>query len=850
MAPLREESLRNRDISCLPLNMCLAKRSEDGQSCLSVVDHLRLVGHVAERLLARMPEPVRKWIPTGAVTLAALHDVGKISPGFQQKIWGDTPVPQVGSLREWGGGFTDDHSQIGESAVRDYCKQQKLPEEWAVVVGLHHGNHSQPLSHHKECYGGSPWADLRLQVIEQIVSLFGPLPDQQPPSTYTALTGLVCVADWVASDETLFPYNRPVDQLVRVIDTVLDQLGFYWPQPKPGFRFEDLFGFAPHKIQADTHRLADRPGLLLVEGPMGCGKTEAALWAAYRLMVENHNHGLYFALPTRWASNLVHTRVQSFLERAFGAHAAARLLHGLAWLHQFFSDPQLSTMLGGGEDFRPGGSWFAPAKRGILWPFAVGTVDQALFGVLRVKHYFLRLFGLAGKVVILDEIHSYDMFTGTLIDSLVQRLVELGCTVIFLSGTLTHDRRKQLGLEVSGGAQAPYPLVVSRGGPVLAPPVPPVCCKQIQLQRKDPATPQFWEDLAHYLSQGASILWVCNTVARAQEAYRQLCSRLSFPATSLDVVHSLMLPWDRRRREERWATRLGKNPSNRGPGLLVATQVVEQSVDLDADLLITDLAPVDILLQRIGRLWRHPRANRPISQAECWLVDYECLQANSQEEFCSRLHPSTRVYAPYVLWRTARTLEGRTLLRFPAEVRALLEGTYIEPQPDDPPWVESLYKELCKRRQKLRDCAVGLQRGELPFLEDDESTTRYSELQTEPVVLVTSVEKRGNQWEIGFLCQKERFLWKPPKQNLFLTAKAVLNTIAVPSSWLKDVPRESLDPQLSRVFGNPARVLQWTESQVLNMLSGRPTPLRYSLEWGLHRLTENRSFYDEHLQPS
>ena len=138
---------------------------------------------------------------------------------------------------------------------------------------------------------------------------------------------------------------------------------------------------------------------------MGMGKTEAALYAAYRLMADGHHHGLYFALPTRLTSNRLHSRLAVFLGQAFGIEAAARLVHGQAWLADRYP---------GGEELRPGGAWFAPIKRALLYPFGIGTIDQALLAVMNVKHGFVRAYGLAGKVVILDEVHSYDEYTGTL----------------------------------------------------------------------------------------------------------------------------------------------------------------------------------------------------------------------------------------------------------------------------------------------------------------------------------------------------------------------------------------------------------------------------------------------------
>ena len=135
--------------------------------------------------------------------------------------------------------------------------------------------------------------------------------------------------------------------------------------------------------------------------PWDRAKQKPALYAAYRLMTAGCHYGLYFALPTRLTSNRIHERVNKFLSKIVAGDQAANLVHGTAWLAQLQS---------GGEEMRSGYAWFHPAKRSLLWPFGVGTIDQALLSVLRVNHYFVRAFGLAGKVVILDEVHSYVLY--------------------------------------------------------------------------------------------------------------------------------------------------------------------------------------------------------------------------------------------------------------------------------------------------------------------------------------------------------------------------------------------------------------------------------------------------------
>ncbi len=185
---------------------------------------------------------------------------------------------------------------------------------------------------------------------------------------------------------------------------------------------------------------------------MGMGKTEAALYAAYQMLVQEKATGIYFALPTQLTSNKIYDRFNSFLHQIVSTETPqhALLLHSGAWL--------MDTEMG--EEGSPGGAWFNHRKRGLLAPFAVGTIDQALMAVMNVKHGFVRAYGLAGKVVILDEVHTYDLYTGTILNALVEFLRQIDCTVIILSATLSQTRRDAL-LQQSTTSEA-YPLITAR----------------------------------------------------------------------------------------------------------------------------------------------------------------------------------------------------------------------------------------------------------------------------------------------------------------------------------------------------------------------------------------------------
>ena len=273
---------------------------------------------------------------------------------------------------------------------------------------------------------------------------------------------------------------------------------------------------------------------------MGFGKTEAALAAAYRLMATGQASGVYFGLPTQITSNRIHERVQPFVNRICNDVEPVRLAHSASWLLDTVQMARLhpaSPDTEGADHVQVARSWFASPKRALLAPFGVGTIDQSLLGVVAAKHFFVRQFGLAGKVVILDEVHTYDLYTSTLIDALVKRLRELECTVIILSATLTEKRRRELlGLSEDQPISATYPLVSGVAGSLIEQPCTPPPPKSIVVRAftGDPLA----EDVIAQAQRGACVLWIRNTVDEAQETYRGLQSAKFQGGPPVALLHS------------------------------------------------------------------------------------------------------------------------------------------------------------------------------------------------------------------------------------------------------------------------------------------------------------------------
>lgn len=727
----------------VPMEVCVAKTYTDSAGRVvpgrTVFEHCQIVGETAREIIARLPPPVTALFPPNALFAAAAHDIGKVSPTFQEKLRRvfDPPVAQAPALRhvnpgiegEWGG-----HAGVSELTAKSLRAPEYVPE----VLGQHHG-FSPPVAGLRatdEIFGGMTWQAERVKLVDELKRALGSdWPNIGSTAQARALAGLTSVADWIGSGEY---FEDPALPWRENIGNALDAAGFVPPDYRSGLEFADVFGFAPRAPQKALVDEVITPGVYVLEAPMGLGKTEAALFAAYRMLSTGRASGIYFALPTQLTSNKIFERFNGFLRQILAKDCAHRslLLHANAWL--------LDTDMG--EEGRPGGAWFNQSKRGLLAPFAVGTIDQALMAAMNVKHGFVRAFGLAGKVVILDEVHTYDAYTGTLLDALVELLRALHCTVIILSATLNQERRsKLLGCELQASG---YPLITAcpNGLPVAEVALPAGNSETVALQLLEDEQRAIEETLAR-AEQGQQVLWIENTVAEAQQRFLDLAARAHELGVACGLLHSRFTADDRQSIEDHWVNQFGK-PGWELRGLqgriLVGTQVLEQSLDIDADFMVSRFAPTDMLLQRMGRLWRHaetPRAEG--ARRECWLLAPELDKAIQQP--LSVFGNSAYVYSPYVLCRSLEVWQSRASLSLPDDIRRLIEATYAPRDEAEPMsrWLHEL--EHGTSRRKGRNALQQLARVTLAeagnTLPESKAQTRYSETDNLEVLLLRNIQR-------------------------------------------------------------------------------------------------------------
>ena len=644
------------------------------------------------------------------IFLIALHDTGKASPAF---IGQDQKAQEA--LRQLGFLFRYVNKKCPHGAITAYVladllqtvsEDNNFPRMFGralgIAVGGHHGTFSGGGEAKQRQRGEGKWEDARKGLVEDLARLFqvplASVPNySQNHAFYVLLAGLTCVADWIGSNEEHFPYAPPgttpeqyAPLAQRRAREAVQAVGWAnWTPPASVATFVELFPSIqspwPCQKQAETlaPQLTGSASLILIEAPMGEGKTEAAMFLADYWIAKLQQQGCYFALPTQAASNQMFGRVRRFIEGRYPDQSVnLQLVHGANLLSEEFTDLRFRTYPeeDGSLDETHGSitveDWFLPKKRSLLAPFGVGTIDQALMAVLQTRHFFVRLFGLAYKTVIIDEVHAYDTYMSELLEQLLAWLRALGCSVVMLSATLPAGKRQKL-LQAYGG-QAPiqsagYPQMTwISGGKSGAVSFPAVQHRQITVQHLNASTAELTEKLREAVKDGGCTAIVCNTVGRAQAVYRILRQQQLVEPENLQLLHSRFPFAEREKRENRALKSFGKGGPRPQAAILVSTQIIEQSLDLDFDLMITDLAPADLVLQRAGRLHRHENT-RPaqLTQPALWLRMPD-IEAGGVPNFGA----SQKIYDLYTLLRSYVAFKDRYTIHLPEDLPTIVEEVY------------------------------------------------------------------------------------------------------------------------------------------------------------------------------
>lgn len=680
--------------------------------------------------------------------LLALHDLGKFTESFQnlkpdlfnklQQRTSSIAYLERHDTLGWG---------VWEKHVKHLLKQKgfiKVPnprmgsselaiDVWMAAMVGHHGRPPKPNLLHAHHYYLNESQDFEAvsAFIEELISLFFPQQTAFPnldknclKQASWLLSGLAVLSDWLGSNTDYFPYQTQV--------IPLDQ---YWQQAlanaERAVNATELFNShassdldlakllqLPTQIAVDAtplQALAQQwsieasPHLFILEDVTGAGKTEAAILLAHGLIQAGQANSFYFALPTMATANSMYMRMKDVYRQLFSqdSNPSLVLAHGASDMVKDFREsvlpvPNLESNYG--DDTVPAGAhcnaWLADnRKKALLADVGIGTIDQALLAILPSRHQSLRLLGLLSKVLIVDEIHAVDAYQQELLQTLLKAHASAGGSAILLSATLPQHQRQALVTAFAEGCgwsesklqkidSTSYPLFTALSEKGL---------QELKVDTRDTVKREvetaFVSEfsavekiLSQAVAQDQCICWIRNTVKDAIDAFQRLKSM--HPEWQMDLFHARFALHDRLEIEKCIVGRFDKNSSSdtRKRQILIATQVVEQSLDLDFDFLISDLAPIDLLIQRAGRLRRHQRdkqGNRISGEADqrgqavLHIYSPNLAVSPTHQWYASFFPNAQKVYDHHgQLWLTMQLLAKQGKFKMPEDARTLIEGVY------------------------------------------------------------------------------------------------------------------------------------------------------------------------------
>lgn len=684
-----------------------------------LVDHLLDAAAAGQALWElHVTSGVRRWLAAElgmtedevgllVALLAGLHDVGKAIPCFQHE-----------ELRPGAYGYLG-HAEAAllvlPTILDPEVAKEAVVSQVAYRIGQllagHHGVYpsararevERPLEDDR--LGDAEWHQARLELVATIRAMLGEprLPDALSVPAAVVLTGIVVVADWLVSDTDEFiPHqqaNAPEEPGERyrytlgVVRQRVVEAGLCAPEFVESLTTEGVWGFAPNALQRSIRdelipRLTEA-GLLIVSTSTGSGKSEAGLLAGHALGRVTGRSGLYFGLPTMATADGMRVRVKDFTAKATNGRVLVTLAHSMARFNEVYGQDADVT------------EWLREPNTTLLAGLCVGTIDQALLAGAKVRHNALRLHSLANKTLVVDEVHSYDPYMQELLAGLLTWCGRLGTPVVLLSATLPGRIRDRLVAAYLSGAgvaappslDASYPgwLFVGRSGGVVSPSTQALRAMGVEKRptplvehrRHGRTAVSRHEVISEYAdlvrTGGGAAAVLCNTVKSAQETFCFL--RESFPRDEVDLflLHSRFPQYRKAEIIGELDARFGKGGRRGRPAVVVATQVIEQSLDFDFDLMVSDLAPMASLIQRLGRCWRHDPLDDGAPNRPAWSQAPRLVVLDPVDPDAAQSCPPEwgEVYAEFELVATHLVLSRRPgRLRIPHEVDALIQEVH------------------------------------------------------------------------------------------------------------------------------------------------------------------------------
>jgi len=668
-----------------------------------------------------------------------LHDLGKFSTSFQNlKPELLKHLQQLESNKQ----YTKRHDSLGYFCWNKHIrknfvarfsgemrtKEKRQLEFWFSLWGKwstgHHG--MPPEEECREILNYFRQEDLEAvdEFINQLIPLFNldtscDTFDELPNKVHLRqlswlMAGLVTLCDWIGSNADFFPLNAseiPLDEYWKLTctqaDAAVHAVGIIPAKVAVSNSLHTLFPqyvstATPLQSYCDRIEIPDEPQLWILEDVTGAGKTEAALILAGRMMSKGLGQGCFVALPTTATSNAMYDRMGKVYSKLFkpGESPSLLLAHGSRHLSEKFQksflDMDADNLTDNGEKGLSAAAqcsrWLADSsKKALLADVGVGTVDQVLLGILPARHQSLRLLGLKNKILIVDEVHSYDPYMNRLLENCLGFHAAAGGSAILLSATLSQGMRERLCNAYRNGlgcknsehlSSNKYPLVTTISAGIRAREnevkTRPSVKRSVAVKAIDEIC-DVYTLIQEETAKGRCICWIRNTVHDVRSGYSDLLAQ-GIKTDKLIMFHSRFALQDRLLIEEQVVQQFGSSSTveDRNGQVLIASQVVEQSLDLDFDLMISDLAPIDLLIQRAGRLQRHEREES--RDAPILYLYGPTPNKEPKKDWYESVFPKACYVYPDAsnLWRTQQLLLQKGCISMPEGARYLIEGVYGE----------------------------------------------------------------------------------------------------------------------------------------------------------------------------
>lgn len=671
---------------------------------------------------------IEKDVCVRLVKLAALlHDIGKCTPIFVSKITASNVSLQqylndIGLVSaQYNHRYDCDpefyHAKMGANILRYFYSKDYI-SPIASIIGAHHGiperanaqynGQADYLAYQAEYGYNDIWERLQRNIIAWALQNVYPINIYQDPSivqqdmdqlrgpAQMILNGLIILADWIASNSMYFPLmkigktiptsydNKRREEALTKLKDLPDS---YVPRHKwdDNSCFETRFKFPANDMQKAVINLmkdSDKgKGLLIIESPMGAGKTEAAL-AAIDILIQRYQlSGFGYFLPTQATSDMMFSRIVESLDNESKASIE------LAYSGSELNDLYMQLKMNSNDDMLVVNDLFSSnVKTNLLPNVVIGTIDQLLAMTLKHAHIQLKHLGVCGKVVVIDEVHSSDTYTNVHLDRALSWLGALDIPVILLSATLTNERRNAL-VQAYAGPKIEIPqnndfnfetrLSWTNKKECVVTIMP---CKEHKIIHIEKCDKSSFLDNVDIITEGGCIGIMTNSVRDAQALYDELAANPKLEHHTIFLDHACYFGEDRKSMEEDIIKHTGKNAGKKHQNVIViGTHVLEQSLDINFDLIYMELCPLDKMFQFIGRLHRHTLKHgypKKFKVPKCIIFNHDFQSDNA----------TNHIYDAWILKMTNDVID-RVLTKYegkidiPADIHPLLEAAFDTTNP-------------------------------------------------------------------------------------------------------------------------------------------------------------------------